>query len=63
VEDPAATALLHDPHRGLGGILDGHWQAAALGDLCEVLARQLRVEMAGRHRHVLRVPARAFGAD
>ena len=60
---PAAAALLDDPHRRLGGVLERHRQPAALRDLREVLAGQRRIELAARHRHVLRIAAAALVAD
>jgi hypothetical protein len=61
VEDAAATALLDNPHCRFCRIVERDREAAALGDLRQVLAGQLRIELAGRYRDVSRIATAPFG--
>src|SRR5262249_4776045 len=63
VEDRRAAALLDNPQRRLGGVLDGRIEAAPLGHVAEALAVERVVPLAARQLHVLRIAAAALLAN
>src|SRR5207247_4607385 len=63
VEDPRAAALLDDPERRVGGVLDGRVETAAFRDVAEPLAIERVIPIAPRELDVLRIAAAAFLAD
>ena len=63
VVDARAAALLDDPQRRLGGVLDRRLQAAPLRDLAKTLAGERRIPVAARQLHVVRIAAAALLED
>ena len=63
VEDAGAAALLDEPQRGLGGVLDGRREPAPLRDVAEAFPVERVVPSAARNLHVLRIAAAALVHD